>query len=125
MAKAPETFDKNETAILKALYEGPDLNWDSYGLANVLYPDANISSPEKLTAFNETREATDRLMARALVRYKEKHTGQNGLYYNGLKLTKKGDMAALNQRVTAAKTGLTDEERKAANAVIERLKDSK
>jgi hypothetical protein len=125
MAKAPETFDKNEATVLKELYETTGFSHTSYTLADALFPDAEISSPEKLTAFNETREATERLMARGLVKAGEKHTGATGLYYNELRLTRKGDMAALNQRVTSAKTAMSEEDMKASRAALEKLKDPK
>jgi hypothetical protein len=125
MVKFPESFDKTEGAILNALYEAPNGAHTSYSLATQLYPDAKISTPEALAAFVETRAGTERLMVRGIVDAKERNSGADGVYFNKLRLTKKGEKAAIQHRTAPAKTGMTEEEREASRKVIEKLKDSK
>ena len=60
-----------------------------------------MGTPPFGVAFAETRDATERLIARGLVRGK-RFSGADGIYFNELKLTPKGERMAIQHRTTAA-----------------------
>jgi hypothetical protein len=96
-------FYGDEAAILDAMYEVKNGTYDSYTLARKLKPTVQTSTPEGHTAFIKTREATEGLIIKNLVRG-ERLTGADGVYFNKLKLTPKGERAAIEQRQTALRT---------------------
>jgi len=111
--KFPDVFDKTEGAILNSLYESSNDSHSSYTLARALYPNAPVSSQEALNAFTETRAGTERLIVRGLVRAGLRDTGANGVFFEKLRLTPKGEKATIQHRTTPAKTGLSDEDKEA------------
>ncbi|HLJ42225.1 MAG TPA: hypothetical protein VKT50_12125 [Candidatus Acidoferrales bacterium] len=92
-------FDDKEGAILIAMYEAGNHIYTSYTLASQLNPTVQRGTPPALAAFTETRETTERLIARGLVRG-ERLKGADGVYFNKLKLTTKGERAAIRYRET-------------------------
>ena len=115
MKRFPPVFDSIETAILLAMYEVENGRYDSYALALKLNPTVQRGTPPAEVAFTGTRDATERLIVRGLVRG-GRLTGANGVYFEKLKLTPKGEQAAIQQRETAEKT------RKALDEAIEGAK---
>jgi hypothetical protein len=92
------TFDDRESAVLLELYGSANGTHTSYTLAWKLNPTVKVPSPEALTAFTETRDATERLIAKGLVGSKERSPGADGIYFNGLRLTSKGQKAAIQHK---------------------------
>jgi hypothetical protein len=97
VAQKPLVFDDQETAILLAMYDVPNGTYTSYSLAWKLNPTVQKGTPPAGVAFAETRNATEKLIASALVSG-ERFTGADGVYFNKLKLTAKGQRAAIQQR---------------------------
>ena len=90
-------FDEKESAILLAMYEEANGYYTSYTLAWKLNPTVKVSTPEAETAFKGTRDATERLIERGFVRG-ERFKGADGVYFNELKLTPKGEQTAISHR---------------------------
>ena len=90
-------FDKTEEAVLNALYERADGSYSSHMLYPVIHPEVRPGTPPAGEAFVRVRDATERLIARDLVRG-ERLNGQDGVFFNKLKLTKKGERAAIKER---------------------------
>ena len=61
-------FDGKESAILLAMYEVKNGTYTSYTLAWKLNPTVTAGTPPAGKAFAETRDATERLIVRGLVR---------------------------------------------------------
>jgi hypothetical protein len=97
MSSSPK-FDEKETAILFALYDVPNGTHTSYTLAQRLNPTIPLGTPPFGAAFAETRGATEQLIARGLVSGERLTATNNGVYFNKLKLTAKGQRAAIQQR---------------------------
>ncbi len=113
MKRSSPEFNDKESAVLLAMYEAANGTYTSYTLAWKLNPAVEISTPAAEVAFTETRDATEQLIARGLVRG-ERFKGANGVYFNELKLTPKGEQAAIRQRGNIKNT-------KAMNALREEL----
>jgi hypothetical protein len=90
-------FDKTEEAVLNALYERSDGSYSSHMLYLVIHPEVRPGTPPAGEAFARVRDATERLIARDLVRGKRLN-GLEGVYFDALKLTKKGERAAIKER---------------------------
>jgi hypothetical protein len=111
-------FDDKESAILIAMYEAENNTYTSYTLAWKLNPTVQVGTPPAAVAFAETRDATERLIVRGLV-HGERFTGADGVYFNKLKLTSKGERAAIQQKKTVK------ENEKALADVVERIKSER
>jgi hypothetical protein len=116
MKRFPPVFDSKEAAILLAMYEEADGAYSTLALTRKLYPTVKMGTPSALTAFVETRDATERLISRGLVRG-ERSKGAAGVQFDKLRLTAKGEQAAIQQRETDKRT------KKALTEVME-LSDS-
>jgi hypothetical protein len=90
MRRPPPAFNKSESAILIAIYEEPNVPYTSYTLARKLSPTTKVGTPDHGVAFTETRDTTEELIVRGLVRGK-RLKGADGIYFNDLKLTTKGE----------------------------------
>jgi hypothetical protein len=90
-------MDDKGNAILAAMYEAADGTYTSYTLARELNQTIEMGTPAYVAAFTETRDATERLIARGLVRG-ERLTGKDGVYFNKLKLTSKGQKMAIERK---------------------------
>jgi hypothetical protein len=95
--RLPAAFDDKEVAILSAMYEVENGTYDSYTLMQKLNPTVQVGTPPAGLAFAETRDATERLIVRGLVRG-ERLAGADGVYFSKLKLTPKGEQSAIQQR---------------------------
>ena len=111
----PPVFDNKEAAILIAMYQAQNGTYDSYTLAWKLNPKVEVGTPSADVAFTETRDATERLIERSLIRG-ERFSGVNGVYFKKLKLTPKGERMAIQQRKTAEET---------AQAIAEAIEQTK
>jgi hypothetical protein len=99
----PPVFDDAESAILLAMYEVANGTYSSYTLAWKLNPTVQVGTPPASVAFNDTRDATERLIVRGLV-HGERFAGADGVYFDKLKLTRKGEQMAIQQRKTVEET---------------------
>jgi|GEM_PF-3153543 len=97
----PPVFDEKESAILLAMYEVANGTYTSYTLAKTLNPTIQPGTPPERTAFIKTRDATERLIVRGLVRG-ERLNGADGVYFKDMKLTPKGEQLAIQQRKNEA-----------------------
>ena len=97
MTKVPPAFDDIESAALLAMYQEANGYYDSYTLAWKLNPSVKVSTPEAEKAFKGTRDATERLVERGLVRG-ERLKGADGVYFKELKLTPKGEQSAISHK---------------------------
>jgi hypothetical protein len=97
MSSSP-AFDEKETAILMALYEAANGTYTSYTLASTLNPTVEMGTPPAGVAFAETRSATERLIGLGLVGGERLKSIHDGIYFNKLKLTVKGQKAAIQQK---------------------------
>lgn len=91
-------FDDRESSVLLELYQTANGTHTSYTLASKLNPTVKVPSPEALTAFTETRDATERLIAKGLVGSKERFPGADGIYFKSLRLTARGQKAAIQHK---------------------------
>jgi len=123
--RVPARFDDKETAILFAMYEVANGTYTSYTLAWKLNPTVQVGTPPAEVAFTETRDATERLIARGLVSGGERLPGANGVYFSKLKLTSKGARAAIQQRNTAEGEKVSAEKAKELKEKIEKLMGGK
>ena len=116
----PPAFDEKEGTILSAMYEVANGTYDSYSLARKLKPTIQAGTPPAGLAFTQTREATERLIVRGLVRG-ERLTGADGVYFKKLKLTPKGERSAIQHRrqEEEAKKALAELARTSAQVVKE------
>jgi hypothetical protein len=90
-------FDKIEGAVLNALYERANGTYSSYALYLVIHPDVQPGTQPAEEAFVSVRDATERLIASDLVKG-ERLNGADGVYFDVLKLTDKGERAAIKER---------------------------
>jgi hypothetical protein len=122
MRRPSPAFNERESAILIALYENPKASYASYTLAQTLNPTTESGAPDQEVAFTSTRDATEDLIAQGLVRG-ERLKGANGIYFNDLELTPKGERAAIQERRRMAELEKAlPEIIKDANAVLEKIK---
>jgi hypothetical protein len=120
-------FDDKEGAILNVLYEIGSGTHTSYTLARHLNPTVQMSTPAAGVAFSETRSATERLIARGLVRG-ERFSGADGVYFNELKLTPKGERTAIQHRQASQGIRAVEEAVEEVEAILEepkKLEDKK
>jgi hypothetical protein len=96
--RVPPVSDDKETAILFAMYDVPSGTCDSYSLTWKLNPTVENGTPHAGVAFAETRDATERLIARGLACGERLTANYDGVYFKKLKLTSKGQRAAIQQR---------------------------
>jgi hypothetical protein len=91
-------FDDRASAVLLELYNSANGTHTSYSLAWKLNPTVTKGTPEALTTFTETRDATEQLIAKGLVGSKERFAGADGIYFKGLRLTAKGQKVAIQHK---------------------------
>jgi hypothetical protein len=94
----PETeFDGTEGDVLIALYEWPDLTFSSPTLAQRLNPNLQITAPEYRTAFARVSRVIEEHIVREFIKGKRTRDA-DGVFFNNLKLTSKGERAAIVER---------------------------
>ena len=98
-----QPINQDEADALIGLYEFPNGAYNTYTLALKLHPTAKAGTPEAHTAFIKTRESTEQLIARGLVQG-ERARGVDGVYFNALKLTTKGEQSAILERTEAERS---------------------
>lgn len=113
-------FDDSEGRILDAMYEAANGTYDSYTLARRIDTTTQSGTEEPLKAFTEFRDATERLIMRGYVRG-QRASGADGVYFKKLRLTPKGERAAIQQRKEAEELGtsLPDVEASSAEVIKE------
>jgi hypothetical protein len=125
MKRSPPAFNKTESSILIALYEKPSAAYTSYTLAKTLNPATQMGTPDYGVAWTNTREATEELIVQGLVRG-ERLECADGIYFNDLELTTKGEKAAIQERRRIAEfEKALPQIIKDANAVAEEMEKSK
>lgn len=119
--RRPETeFDSAEGDILIAIYEWPDVPFSTYTLTQRLNPSLQISTPEYRTAFAHVGSAIEEHIVRGLIRGKRSR-GTDGVFFEHLKLTPKGERAAIQERDRRASSGRVNE----LLEVVERIKEQR
>jgi hypothetical protein len=111
MRRPSPAFNDKESAALIALYEEPHLTHSTYSLTQKLNPTTQHSTPEYEAAFNNTRDAIEELVLQGLAQGK-RSKGANGVYFDDLKLTSKGERAAIQEkrRIVELEKALSDAE---------------
>lgn len=111
MTRPSPAFNDKESAALIALYEEPHLTHSTYSLTQKLNPTTPMSTPEYEAAFNNTRHAIEELVLQGLAQGK-RMKGANGVYFDELKLTSKGERAAIQEkrRIAELERALSDVE---------------
>ena len=97
MPRPEPVFDGTEGDILIEIYECPDVPLSSYTLTQRLNPDLPITTPEYRTAFAHVSSAIEEHIVRGLIRGKRSKSA-DGVFFNNLKLTSKGERAAIRER---------------------------
>ena len=104
MKKAPHpAFSEMESKILVTLYEQPDFNHSACTLAQAFCPAIQLATPEYQTAVTDICEATENLIARALVWGRRQRGADDRIYFGRLKLTRKGEQEAILERRQVAR----------------------
>ncbi len=96
MAHFPPVYSDDESKILIAIYENPDVSYDTYALTQLL-TGISAASPGFEAAFKKTLKAIEKLIVRGLVDGKQLKGGL-GMYYHELKLKYKGKQEAIQER---------------------------
>ena len=97
MPRAEPVFDGTEGDILIEIYECPDVPFSSYTLTQRLNPDLPITTPEYRAAFAHVSSVVEDHYVRGLIRGKRSKSA-DGVFFNNLKLTYKGEQAAIQER---------------------------
>ncbi len=97
MAKPKARLDDDESAIVVALYESPQVFFNTYLLAQTLHPKHAITAPESKAAFERVCRATEELIVKGLIKGK-RAKGNDGIFYNDIQLTRKGEQEAIQER---------------------------
>jgi hypothetical protein len=115
-------FNNIESGVLIVLYEEPDVSHTSYTLTQRLNPPIQIGIQDYEPTFENVRDATEEHIVRGLVRGK-RLKGADGIYFSDIKLTSKGEQAAIQERKRRAELEKAlPEITKQANAVIAEMK---
>ncbi len=122
--KFAPTFDNTESGILLAMYQEANGYYDPYSMTWKLNPQVKNGTPDAEKAFKATRDATESLIERGLVRG-ERLKGADGVYFKELKLTPEGERAAIThgkevERLKEEMPRIMEE----ANAVAKEIADS-
>ena len=92
----PPEFGDKETAILTTMYNAENGTYTSYTLAWKLNPTVQVGTLPATAAFAETRDTTEKLIARGVVSGGKRLTGADGVYFNKLVINHFGGTAALS-----------------------------
>jgi hypothetical protein len=121
----PETeFDGTEGDVLIALYEWPDVTFSSHTLAQRLYPNLQITAPEYRTALACVSSVIEEHIVRGLIRGKRSRDA-DGVFFNSLKLTSRGEQAAIQERKRRALPGKVKQLMDVVEAIRERDRGAK
>ncbi len=97
MPRPEPVFDGTEGDILIEIYEWPDVIFSSHTLTQRLNPNLQITAPEYRTAFAHVSSVIEEHIVRGLIRG-ERSRNADGVFFNNLKLTYKGEQAAIGVR---------------------------
>jgi hypothetical protein len=97
MPRPEAVFDGTEGDVLIEIYECPDVPFSSYTLTQRLNPNLQITTPEYRTAFAHVSSVIEDHFVRGLIRGKRSKSA-DGVFFNKLKLTYKGEQAAIQER---------------------------
>jgi hypothetical protein len=98
----PPSFDEIETAILLEIYDQPDGTYDSCTLLRKLNPGVPSGSERAVNALTRIRAASENLIELGFVRGKRLR-GADGVYFNSLRLTRRGEQNAIRQKKESEK----------------------
>jgi hypothetical protein len=96
MKPAPAHSDM-ESNILIRLYEEPGYDNSTYSLAQSLHPEIRMDTPEMVKPYEQTRDAIEELIVQKLISG-TRLKGNDGIYFNDIKLTPAGERAAILER---------------------------
>ncbi len=96
MPRPEPVFDGTEGDVLIEIYECPDVPFSSYTLTQRLNPNLQITTPEYRTAFARVNSVIEDHFVRGLIRRK-RSKGADGVFFNKLRLTYKGERAAVQE----------------------------
>ena len=97
MPRPEPVFDGTEGDVLIEIYEWPDVPFSSYTLTQRLNPNLQTATPEYRTAFAHVSSVIEDHFVRGLIRGKRSKSA-DGVFFNKLKLTYKGEQAAIQER---------------------------
>ena len=97
MPRPEPVFDGTEGDVLIEIYECPDVPFSSYTLTQRLNPNLQTATPEYRTAFAHVNSVIEDHFVRGLIRGKRSKSA-DGVFFNNLKLTYKGEQAAIRER---------------------------
>jgi hypothetical protein len=97
MPRPEPVFDGTEGDVLIEIYECPDVPFSSYTLTQRLNPNPQTTTPEYRTAFAHVSSVIEDHLVRGLIRGKRSKSA-DGVFFNNLKLTYKGEQAAIQER---------------------------
>jgi hypothetical protein len=90
-------FSEKEETVLQELYSVSDGSYNLYALAWRVYPQVQVGTAAAEEAFKDVRNTVEQLIARGIVRGK-RLTGADGIYFDELKLTAKGERKAIESK---------------------------
>jgi len=96
--------NKAEGDILVEIYEWPDVIFSSHTLTQRLNPNLQIATTEYRTAFARVGSIVEDHYVRGLIRGKRSRNA-DGVHFNNLNLTSKGEQAAIQERERRALPG--------------------
>lgn len=97
MPRPEPEFEGTEGGILDEIYEWPDVTFSSHSLTQRLNPNLQVTAPEYHTAFAHVSSVIEEHIVRGLIRG-ERSRNADGVFFNNLKLTYKGEQAAIGVR---------------------------
>jgi hypothetical protein len=104
MPRPEAEFDDAEGDVLITIYEWPDVHFSTYTLTQRLNPSLQITAREYRAAFTQVSSAIEEQIVRGLIRGKRSR-GADGVFFEDLKLTPKGERAAIQERDRRASPG--------------------
>jgi|SRR5271157_2047925 len=104
MPRPEPVFDGTEGDVLIEIYECPDVPFSTHTLTQRLNPNLQITTPEYRTAFVHVSSVIEGHIVRGLIRGKRSKSA-DGVFFKNLKLTYKGEQAAIQERERRALPG--------------------
>jgi hypothetical protein len=104
MPRPEAEFDGTEGDVLIAIYESPDVPSSTYTLTQGLNPSLRIATAEYSAALARVSRVIEDHIVRGLIRGKRSKSA-DGIFFKDLKLTYKGEQAAIQERKRRALPG--------------------
>lgn len=111
--------DEIQGDVLISLYELPGVPSSTYTLTEGLNPGLQVATPEYRTAFAHVSSAVEEHIVLEMIRGK-RSKGDDGVYFENLKLTTKGERAAILELRRRALPGEVKKLMDVAEAIRER-----